>query len=370
MNIQSLMKLAVLVALLMTLTFSSVAQVPVALETLEQTAERLAGDVLGLKSFMVKAFPNLSEPQRERFISHLQFCLAMQSIDRSLEENKDFAEQFKQAEHVGEIKGMAKLAWADTNTGSFIYLTTVIYPDLSTNDQKLLIRELVKLMIGPDGKPVKKPGVEIILPPDGGIVPPAELPSFKVPNEIVNVTGPPTEPSSILTKNMTAPATEGVVAGFVETEATVRRGAQFGQLNSYIGWKKYFVWVQIDTKYAQIYGGRSFNFHSFEFGLGIGIEQNKNPIRFGAYMDRQYRRLHQNGIFEMGGSGPWFKNETNLEVTKRFDVGLFGQRGVGWGPRAAIKFRHSEFWGAFTEQKRKTDGGGAVFLFGLRRYFH
>lgn len=154
------------------------------------------------------------------------------------------------------------------------------------------------------------------------------------------------------------------LSGFAEAAATVKSGAQFGQVNVSAAKGRWWVWTQADTGYQQVYGGPRFNAGPVEVGVGAGAENIGSHWRLGAYNYYSKGKFSQLNLWEHGASGFWFRNESNVAVTKRFSAGAFGQRNAGWGGRAAIKFRSSELWGVLAGQRT-----GPTLLFGLRRYF-
>lgn len=153
-------------------------------------------------------------------------------------------------------------------------------------------------------------------------------------------------------------------SGFVEGAATLKSDAQFGQINLSAAKGHFWVWAQADKGYQEIYAGPRFNAGPVEVGVAVGAENVGSNWRLGAYDIYGHKRLSQLNLWEHGASGFWFRNETNVEVTKKFSVGLFGQRFAGWGVRCGLKFRHSELWVATLEQH-----GGPTVLLGLRRNF-
>ncbi len=380
MNFKSLINLAALVALLMALTMQSFAQVPVeapVVETLKQTAQRLAADPTALEDFLKTAYPLLNEKQKSEFIQGLTYSALLKAADLVI---ASYAE-IENAEHVGKIKGMVELAWREPNTGSLLYLITEIYPRLSEVDQKLLLRELAKFALDKNGQPRSKPGVDIQLLPFGKIAEedtvegqlPADGPATLVEPETPSP-APRCErtafdvneaivPGVALTSAVAVQAETGW-DGFAEVEATLKPGAQFGQINLSAAKGHFWVWAQADTQYQQVYAGPRFNLKRVEVGVGAGAESVGSHWRLGAYDFYARKRLTQLNLWETGASGFWFRNETSISLNPHFSIGAFGQRYAGWGARLAIKFRHSELWIAALGQRP-----GPTALIGLRRNF-
>lgn len=159
-------------------------------------------------------------------------------------------------------------------------------------------------------------------------------------------------------------------SGFVEAAGTLKPGVHYGGANLSVAKGNWWAWVQVEPGFQQAYAGPRFNLGPVEVGIGVGAKNTDNHWQTGAYDFYAKGRFSQLNLWERGsGGGWWFRNESNVAVTKRFSVGAFGQRNAGWGVRAGLKFRRSELWGAVLEQRSHERPNHPTFLLGLRRNF-
>lgn len=168
-----------------------------------------------------------------------------------------------------------------------------------------------------------------------------------------------------------APQTaETKISGFAEAAGTLKVGAQYGGINLSVAKGRWWGWVQLEPGFQQAYAGPRFNLGPVEVGLGVGAKNTANHWQTGAYDFYAKGKFSQLNLWERGSGGDWwFRNESNFEINKRLSVGLFGQRGAGWGTRLGFKFRRSELWVAVLEQKSHEQPNHPTFLLGLRRNF-
>lgn len=95
-----------------------------------------------------------------------------------------------------------------------------------------------------------------------------------------------------------------------------------------------FVWFQTQKTYSETYGGITYSPKPWlQFALGSGIEQDKNPARVGGYVWIGNAKNSMLFVPEYGGSGFWWKLESNRKVNKSIGLGVLVERFKGAGPR-------------------------------------
>lgn len=153
--------------------------------------------------------------------------------------------------------------------------------------------------------------------------------------------------------------------GFIEAGTTLNSEDQFGQVNLSLTKGDWWLWAQKSPTYAQFYGGRRFVKGPIEVGIGVGLEQDKNPFRLGGYFFTAKGRFSELELIEFGGSGFWYRNESNFKVSEKWSLGFFSQRFDGSGLRIGRMLpKKFEIWAAILGRK---DGPNLVG--GLRRNF-
>lgn len=168
----------------------------------------------------------------------------------------------------------------------------------------------------------------------------------------------------------TAQSADQKWSGFIEGAATLKPGAQFGGVNLSVAKGRWWGWGQFEPGFMEAYAGPRFNLGPVEFGVAIGAKNTGRHWQTGAYNYYAKGKFTQLNLWERGSDPDWwFRNESNFAVTKRFSVGVFGQRNAGWGVRFGLKFRNSELWGAVLEQRSHEQPNHPTFLLGLRRNF-
>ncbi|HEU0051091.1 MAG TPA: hypothetical protein VFQ60_03490 [Patescibacteria group bacterium] len=133
-------------------------------------------------------------------------------------------------------------------------------------------------------------------------------------------------------------------------------------------------YAQIFTDHAQMYAGISAAPAPWlEFGIAVGMEQPANSnLRFGSFLSLSQNGLgYVYGMYENGGSGPWYRVEFGLEVTPRFLFGGIIQSGQGIGPRfeIALPWIPVQLWGGPTFDWTDTTGKPWGAIFGIRAKF-
>ena len=99
-----------------------------------------------------------------------------------------------------------------------------------------------------------------------------------------------------------------------------------------------FVWFQTEKNYSQAYGGITYSPKLWiQLAAGPGIEQDKKPLRVGGFVWLGSGKDSLLFIPEYGGSGFWWKLETNRKVNKSIGLGLLTERYKGTGPRVEYK---------------------------------
>lgn len=103
-----------------------------------------------------------------------------------------------------------------------------------------------------------------------------------------------------------------------------------------------FCWFQTQQKYSQIYGGSTLSPTSWiQLALGLGIETDKHPLRVGSYVWLGKDKLSGLAVFEDGGSGFWYKVETNYQASKLVGLGTLSERFKGSGPKIEFSIPHT-----------------------------
>jgi hypothetical protein len=103
-----------------------------------------------------------------------------------------------------------------------------------------------------------------------------------------------------------------------------------------------FVWFQTQASYSQAYAGATFSPKPWvQFALGAGLEEAKHPARIGSYVWVGKARFSALAAFEDGGSGFWYKVETNYQAGKIVGLGTLSERFKGSGPKLEASIPHT-----------------------------
>ena len=103
-----------------------------------------------------------------------------------------------------------------------------------------------------------------------------------------------------------------------------------------------FVWFQVQQSYSQTYGGATYSPKPYvQLALGAGIESDKHPARVGSYVWLGKGAVSGLGVFEDGGSGFWYKVETNFQAAHRLGIGTYSDRLRGHGPKLEFLVPHT-----------------------------
>ena len=125
-----------------------------------------------------------------------------------------------------------------------------------------------------------------------------------------------------------------------------------------------FAWFQVQQGYGQAYAGATYSPKPWvQFALGGGLEEDKHPARIGSYVWAGKGRVSGLGVFEDGGSGFWYKVETNCQVTAGLGLGTLTEANNGTGPKLELALPHTPFKLWFAPLWK---GGSLVPLVGLR----
>jgi hypothetical protein len=129
------------------------------------------------------------------------------------------------------------------------------------------------------------------------------------------------------------------------------------------GW---FAFTEAKQTYAQAYAGPTYSPKKWlQVGLGIGLEQDQNPLRVGGFLWAGHGRYSLLTIQEHGGSGRWYRTEANFQALERLGLGAMHQKGYGLGPRIQFQIPRSPIvlWAAALRDndaqtgKRSVHGG-------------
>jgi len=103
-----------------------------------------------------------------------------------------------------------------------------------------------------------------------------------------------------------------------------------------------FAWLQVQQIYSQGYAGATYSPKPcLQFALGAGLEQDKHPARIGSYVYLCKGPVSGLTVFEGGGSGFWYKVETNYQATHRIGIGTLSERYRGHGPKFEYSVPHT-----------------------------
>ncbi len=95
-----------------------------------------------------------------------------------------------------------------------------------------------------------------------------------------------------------------------------------------------FVWFQVQQGYSQAYAGLTYAPKSWiQVAIGPGLEEDRHPMRVGSYVWMGKGKVSTLAVFEDGGSGFWWKSESNYQITSRFGLGHWYEHGKGAGPK-------------------------------------
>lgn len=103
-----------------------------------------------------------------------------------------------------------------------------------------------------------------------------------------------------------------------------------------------FIWFQVQQGYSQAYGGLTYAPKSWlQVALGGGLEQDKHPARIGSYVWMGKAKISGLAVFEDGGSGFWYKVESNYQATPKLGIGMLSERYHGSGPKIEFSVPHT-----------------------------
>lgn len=103
-----------------------------------------------------------------------------------------------------------------------------------------------------------------------------------------------------------------------------------------------FCWFETKQAYSQAYCGPTYSPKPWiQFALGSGIETDKHPARVGSYVWLGKGKLSGLGAFEDGGSGFWYKVETNYQAGKALGLGMLSERYHGTGAKVELSLPHT-----------------------------
>lgn len=125
-----------------------------------------------------------------------------------------------------------------------------------------------------------------------------------------------------------------------------------------------FAWVQVRSDYTQAYAGATYKPKPWlQLALGVGAEQDKNPFRIGSYAYFGKGGISSLAVFETGGSGFWYKVETNYKIKSGLGIGTLSNHYRGHGPRLEYVIPHSRALLWFSPLCRR---GGTSLTVGVR----
>jgi len=103
-----------------------------------------------------------------------------------------------------------------------------------------------------------------------------------------------------------------------------------------------FVWFQVQEGYSQAYAGATYSPKPWvQFALGGGMEEARHPARLGSYVWAGKGLVTGLAVFEQGGSGFWWKVETNYQVRSALGIGTLSEAYKGTGPKLELSVPHT-----------------------------
>lgn len=164
----------------------------------------------------------------------------------------------------------------------------------------------------------------------------------------------------------------GQVAGTVESQNLVKDSKVDPTVDIYVhgplgGKFEWSVWSLTCKGWAEAYVGPVWKAAEWlELSGSIGIETDKNPLRYAGSIWMGSGRFSFISFQEGGGSGWWHKEVGTLRIVKSFKAGVHSQRFVGTGPYAEVTVNKFTVWTSVPVQK--SDGAGVYiglkFAFG------
>jgi hypothetical protein len=133
---------------------------------------------------------------------------------------------------------------------------------------------------------------------------------------------------------------KNVLKGTIEEENTVRDGEITPQVKvslSYGGKTKTggYCWFQISKSYSQTYCGGTYQPKNWiQVGLAGGVETGAKTLKGAGFVWVGKGRFSNLLVIEKGGTGTWYRNQTDVKVGKSLAVSLASQKGQGTGVRA------------------------------------
>lgn len=98
-----------------------------------------------------------------------------------------------------------------------------------------------------------------------------------------------------------------------------------------------FGWSLTKTNYAETLVGLNYRFAPWgNIEVGLGLEQDPNPLRGTASLWLGTGSLSLLSTFENGGSGWWNRTVTSWQTSKWLSLGAEYRRFVGLGPRIEV----------------------------------
>ncbi len=103
-----------------------------------------------------------------------------------------------------------------------------------------------------------------------------------------------------------------------------------------------FVWFQVQQGYGQAYAGATYSPKPWvQLALGGGMEEDNHPARLGSYVWAGKGPASALAVFEAGGSGFWWKMETNYQARPVLGIGMLTEAYKGTGPKLEFSVPHT-----------------------------
>ena len=98
-----------------------------------------------------------------------------------------------------------------------------------------------------------------------------------------------------------------------------------------------FAWIIVNESWAEGYGGLTYMpYPFFQLGLGLGLEQANNPLRFGIIIWVGKKDWSVLTLLEDGGSGNWHQIKAIYRLNRYIGIGLMQEKFTGFGPRLEV----------------------------------
>jgi hypothetical protein len=95
----------------------------------------------------------------------------------------------------------------------------------------------------------------------------------------------------------------------------------------------FYAYALVTNSWAQSYTGVIINIRNSQLNLGVGLEQDKNPLRFNLAYQLKKNKFSLSQNYEYGGSGFWYNFKLDYSPNDIITLGLFARRYYGIGPR-------------------------------------